>query len=61
MRESKDHMKIRGVNDLSPAPVDPDFFGESLAVWTIAVTAGIIMKLCMAAVVADGDVTAKSL
>lgn len=61
MRESKDHMEIRGVNDLGPARVHPDFPGESLAVWTIAVTAGIIMELCMSAVVADGDVTAKSL
>lgn len=61
MRDGKDHMEIRRVNDLGPAPVHPDFLFERLAVGTIAVAAGVIVDLCMPAVRAYADVAAESL
>lgn len=50
MRECKHHMKVRGVNDLSPAFIHPDFLKDSLTVRTVVVTAGIIMDLHVSAI-----------
>lgn len=49
------HMKVRRINDLRPAFVDPDFFQNSLAVRTVTVATGIIMDLCMTAVLTLAD------
>ena len=50
MRECKYHMEIGNVNDFSPAFIHPDLFIHSLTVGTVAVTAGIIMKLNVSAI-----------
>lgn len=50
MREGKYHMKVRGVNDFSPAFIYPDLFLYGLAVRAAAVTAGIIVEFDMPAV-----------
>lgn len=60
MRQGKYYMKIRSVNHLCPAFVNPDFFQDSLAVRTVAVPAGIIVKFSMAAIKTPADVAAKS-
>lgn len=50
MRKSKYHMEVRGVNDFCPAFVYPDFFIDCLAVRTVAVATGIVMKIQISAV-----------
>ncbi len=59
MREGKDHMKVRRVNDFGPTVIHPKFGHNSLAVGAAAVTAGIVMEFDMAAVLALGDGKAK--
>lgn len=59
MGKGKYHMKVRGVNHLGPAPVDPDFFLYGLAVGAVAATAGILMEFDMAAVRALGKIDSK--
>lgn len=56
MWKSKDHMKVRGVNDLSPAFIDPDLFLYSLTVGAVPVTAGIIVEFGMPTVGALGNI-----
>lgn len=56
MRKGKDHMKVRGVNDFSPAFVHSDLFVDSLTVRTVTVTAGIVMEFQMTAVRTLGNV-----
>ena len=60
MRKRKYHMKVRGVNDFRPAFVHPDFFQDSLAARTVAVTAGIVMKFHMSTVGTLADVTTEA-
>ena len=59
MRKRKDHMKVRGVDDFSPALVHPDFFVDGLTVRAVTVTAGIIVELQMATVLTLRNVDAK--
>lgn len=59
MRKCKDHMKIGRVDDFSPTLIHPDFFKDSLAVWAVAVTAGIIMYLHMPTVCALAYIDSK--
>ncbi len=59
MGEGKDHMEVRRVNDLGPAPVHPELLLDGLAVGAAAVVAGIIMGLHVAAVGAEAPVTAQ--
>ena len=49
MRKGEYHMKIRGIDHLSPTFVHPDFLVDGLAVVTAAVSAGVIMEFQMAA------------
>ena len=58
-RYGKDHMEIGGVDDFRFSFVDPDFLVERLAVGTVAVAAGIVMEVQVAAVSADGGIAAK--
>jgi hypothetical protein len=60
MRKGKDHMKVRGVNDFSPAFVHPDLFVDNLTVRTVTVTAGIVMEFQMTAVRTLGNVHTQS-
>lgn len=60
MRKGKHYMEIRGIDDLCPAFVDPDFFGECLTTGAITVAAGVIVQLCMSAVITYADVAAES-
>lgn len=53
-------MKVRGVNDFSPAFVHPDRFVDSLTVRTVTVTAGIVMEFQMTAVRTLGNVNTQS-
>ena len=59
MRESKHHMEVWGIDDFSPAFIDPYLFIYSLAVRAAAVAAGIAMDLCIAAVRTQAYVIAK--
>ncbi len=52
MGKGKDHMEVGGVNDLGPAFIHPELSQDSLAVGAIAVAAGVVMDLGMAAVLA---------
>lgn len=56
MRECKDHMKIRRINDFGPSFIDPYLFIYSLTVGAVAVTAGVIMKFNMSAIRTLADV-----
>ena len=58
MRQGKDHMEIRGIDNFSAAAVHPDLFIDRLAVGTITVPAGIIVGLRMSAFGADADIAA---
>lgn len=58
MRQGKDHMEIRGIDNFSAAAVHPDLFIDSLAVGTITIPAGIIVDLRMSAFGADADIAA---
>ena len=49
MRKGEYHMKIRGIDHLSPTFVHPDLLVDGLAVGTAAVSAGVIMEFHMAA------------
>lgn len=49
MGKSKNHMEVRSVNDLGPAPVYPDFFLDGLTVRAVTVAAGIMMDFQVAA------------
>lgn len=60
MRNRKYHMKIRSIDDFGTTFINPDFFEDSLAVGTVAVTAGIIMEFGMTAFCTLTDVAAKS-
>ena len=57
MRQGKYHMKVRRVDDFSPAFVHPDFLLHGLTVWAVTVAAGIIMKLHMTTVGTLADVS----
>lgn len=59
MRECKDHMEVRGVDDLGPAPVDPDFLKDGLAVRAVTVAAGIIVEIHVSALGALADITSE--
>ena len=59
MWKSKDHMEVRGINDLSPAFIHPYFGGEGLAVRAATVTAGVIIELDMSAIRALANITAE--
>lgn len=59
MRKSEYYMKVRGIDHLSPAFIHPDFFKNSLAVGTVAVTAGIVMNLHVSTVIAPAYITAE--
>ena len=59
MRQCKDYMKVRGVNDFCPSLIHPDFFYDSLTIRTVAVATGIVVKLSMTAVGTLADVIAK--
>lgn len=55
----KYHMKVRGIYHLRPALIHPDFLKNSLTVGTVAVTAGIVMKLHVSTVTATAYITAE--
>lgn len=55
MREGKNDMEVRGVNDFLPAFIHPDLLLESLAGGTGAVPAGAVMDLDMPAAGAAAD------
>ena len=59
MREGKDHMEVRCVNDLGPASVHPELLLDGLAVGAVAVVEGIIMGFQVAAVLAETPVVAQ--
>lgn len=50
MGKGKHHMKIRRINDFSPAFIHPDFLLYSLSVRTVTVAAGIIVDFHMSAI-----------
>lgn len=50
MGKRKYHMKVRGVNDFSPSFIHLDFVQNSLTVWAVTVSAGIIMDFYVATV-----------
>lgn len=52
MRKRKNHMEVRGINDLGPALIHPDFLKDGLAVWAVTVTAGILVGLRVPAIAA---------
>lgn len=56
MGEGKYHMKIRGVYDLGPAAIYPEFLIHCLTAGAVAVVTGIIMELEMPAVRAQGGI-----
>ena len=58
MRQGKDHMEIRSIDNFSAAAVHPELFIDSLAVGTITIPAGIIVGLRMSAFRADTDIAA---
>ena len=60
MGECKNHMEVRGVNDLGPALIHPDFPEDRLAVRAVAVAAGVIVEMNMSAFGAFADVNAKA-
>lgn len=57
MWKCKDHMKVRDVDDLGPAPVHPDFLKEGLAVRAVPVAARIIVEIHVSALGALADIT----
>ncbi len=48
MRKCEDHMKVRRIDHFGTSLVYPDFFFNSLAAGTVAVTAGIVMNVGIA-------------
>ncbi len=59
MGQGKDDMEVRGVNDLRPAFIHPEFLLDSLAVGAVTVAAGIIMDFKVSAVGTDGSINAE--
>ena len=59
MWEREYHMKIGGIDYLSPAFIYLEFPINRLAIRAVTVAAGIIMEFCMSAVRALGNVDAK--
>lgn len=59
MGEGEDHVEIRRVDNLRPAPVHPDLLKDDLAVGAAAVAAGIIVEIHMPALGALADVISK--
>ena len=55
MREGKNDMEVRGVDDFLPAFIHPDLLLEGLAGGTGAVPAGVVMDLDMPAAGAAAD------
>lgn len=53
--DGKDHMEVRGVNDLGFSCVNPDLLENGLAVGAVTVPAGIVVDGDMAAVLTGGD------
>lgn len=58
LRNGKDHMEVRCVDDLRLSGIDPLLFQESLAVGTVAVAAGIVVNINITAFRAGADVAA---
>lgn len=59
MGQGKDDMEVRGVNDLRPAFIHPEFLLDGLAVGAVTVAAGIIMDFKVSAVGTDGSINAE--
>ena len=59
MGQGKDDMEVRGVDDLSPALIHPEFFLDGLAVGAVTVTAGIIMNFKVSAIGTEGGIDAE--
>ena len=59
MRKSEDHMKVGGMNDLSPAFIHPDLLENCLTVRTVTVAAGVIVYLHMFTITASAYVYTK--
>ncbi len=55
MRQSKNHMEIRGIDNLSPAFVHPDFVRDGLTIGTVPVSAGVAVHLNKTAVRTPAD------
>ena len=53
--DGKDHMEIRGINDLSLSCIDPDLLENSLTIGTAAVPTGVVVDGDMTAVLTGGD------
>lgn len=56
MGQGKNDMEVRGIDDFSPAVINPEFFLDSLAVRAVTVFAGIIVYFHMAAVGTDREI-----
>lgn len=56
MRECKDHMEVRRVNDFRPSFIHPDLLVYCLTVGAVTVPAGIVVELQVPAVRALGNV-----
>lgn len=52
-------MEIRGINYLCFPGIYPEFLQKCLAVWAVAVAAGIVMEVQVSAVRADGNIAAE--
>ena len=59
MGQSKNHMKVGGVDDFGPAFIHPDFILYGLTIGTVSVTAGIVVNFHVPAVRTLAEVTAK--
>ena len=59
MWQSKNHMKVGGVDDFCPAFIHPDFLQYSLTVGTVTVAAGVVVYFRVPAVGTLAEVTAK--
>ena len=60
MGQGKDHMKIRGIDHFGSPLIDPDLCFDGLTVWTVAVTAGIMMYFDMTAFTANAEINTES-
>lgn len=59
MWQSKYYMKVRGIDHFCSTLVCPYFFIDSLAAGTVAVTAGVIVKIRMTAFRTLADITSE--
>ena len=59
MGKGKDHMIVRGIDDLRASFIDPDLLVYRLAVRTVPVPAGVVVEGPVSTVLALGDVDAK--